>query len=216
MRDRSGIVSLAALACDHKNGSMPFPMRAEQKRNEHRPPFCDRLSVEIDPHIRLGLPLLHAREFPLVHANRCSAGTRHRDWRRRSLLADAKLGNLKGLLCVRSLPFLRKFLRDLSRPILFERLGATCNALPKAFLLGTQDAGLSTHCRPAGAASSVNAAPLMIRECLARERISLTCARANSGEAAAERRFIPSWRPAASSGHLHPWSGQRSRRASGA
>ena len=164
LRDRSGVVSLAALARDHKNGSMPFPVRGEQKRNERRSPLCDRLAVEINPHIRLGLPPLHAREFPLVHANHCSAGIEHRGRGRRGLLADAKFRNLEDLPCVRLRQFLWKFLRDLFRSFLFERLGAACNTLPKTFLLGAQNARLSTHCRPASGALSVSASPPMIEE----------------------------------------------------
>ena len=70
LRDGSGIVPLAALACDHKNGSVPLFMRIEQKRNKCGPSVGNRLAMEIDTRIRRGLPTLHASELLLIHAKR--------------------------------------------------------------------------------------------------------------------------------------------------
>ena len=216
LRNGSRVVPFAALACDHKNGSMPCPMCVEQKRNERRPPLRGRHAVKVDPRIRCRLPPLHARELSLVHANRRSAGVLASAGRSRGLLANAKFRNLEGFPCLRSRSPLRSFLRDLSCRLLAERLGAARNALPKTLLLGAQGARLSTHCRPARGAHPVGTAPSATGERLAHARLPSTGTHANPSEAAVGRRFIPSWRPAASSGHLHPWSGQRSRHASGA
>ena len=69
---------LAALACDHKNGSVPLCMRIEQKRNKRRPSVGYRLAMEIDTRIRRGLPSLHASELLLIHAKRWPADAWHR------------------------------------------------------------------------------------------------------------------------------------------
>ena len=191
-------------------------MRIEQKRNKCGPSVCRRLAMEIDTRIRRSLSSFHASEFLLIHAKRWPAVAWRGGKGMRGLLADAKFRDFEAFSCGRPGSFLGGCLRDLSCPLLVERLGAFCNKLPKTLFLRAGDARLSTHRKPACSAFSARTVPAMFGGRLAPEQLPATGCHTSSSEIAAERRFIPSWQSVASSGFVHPCAGQMSRRASGA